>query len=83
MEAVTKGVFTFDSGEWKCVSNEAKTFIRQMLEYDPVKRISGGEALNNEWLKKFNSQGNIELPLLQKTLDNMKNFRVTLPSKER
>ena len=78
MEAVIKGVFTFDTPEWKCVSAEAKSLIKRMLEYNPQNRISGGEALADEWIKKYTAIGNIEIPLLNKTLDNMKNFRVKL-----
>lgn len=40
MEKVKQGKFEFESEEWKSVSDQAKTFIRKMLEKDPRKRIS-------------------------------------------
>ncbi len=36
--------------KWAKVSNPAKTLIRRLLEYDPTKRISAGEALNDPWI---------------------------------
>jgi calcium-dependent protein kinase len=52
LEAVKLGVFSFSSKEWRSISNEAKDLIRQMLTFDPMKRISALDALNHEWIKK-------------------------------
>jgi calcium-dependent protein kinase len=40
LEKVTKGDYDFDSEEWDVISNEAKAFIRNMMEYDTTKRYS-------------------------------------------
>lgn len=47
-----------------------------MLEYDPAKRSSALESLNDPWLRKYSSKQEVDAPLIKKVLDNMKNFRV-------
>jgi len=48
-----------------------------MLEYDPVKRISAGDALQHPWIKTHASGEKVERTLASKTLNNLKNFRVS------
>jgi len=35
LEKVAKGEYDFDSEEWDQISDEAKIFIRKMMEYEP------------------------------------------------
>ena len=35
LEKVAKGDYDFESEEWDVISEEAKAFIRRMMEYDP------------------------------------------------
>lgn len=42
-----------NSTEWVNVSNEAKDFIKKLLEQDYNKRYSAKEAINDPWMKKF------------------------------
>ncbi len=44
---------------WKEISNEAKDFIRKLLEKDLKKRIEMKAALEHPWFKKFNLQNEI------------------------
>lgn len=60
MEKVSKGNFSFDSEEWDAVSKEAKEFIKKMLTYDPVKRYTALQCLNDPWLKKYTSSTEVE-----------------------
>lgn len=39
-----------------------------MLEYDPAKRISAGDALQHKWIKKFAANDKVEKTLATKTL---------------
>ena len=39
------GVFNFDDEEWDIISDEAKSFIKKLLQYDPAKRLTAEEAL--------------------------------------
>jgi len=53
MKRVEKGMFNFDGDEWKNVSNEAKSFIRKMLEMDVNKRYDAHGCLEDPWVKKY------------------------------
>ncbi len=48
MLAVKKGVYDFDSPEWKCVSGKAKSLIRNMLCVKE-KRFNTQKVLNHPW----------------------------------
>ncbi len=76
MEKVQKGVYNFSGREWNSVSDEAKAFIRKLLEYNPVQRLSAEEALNDPWMKNTASQNVIDRPLAINALQNLKNFQV-------
>lgn len=41
-----------ESGAWSRVSDEAKLFVRCLLQVDPLKRVTLECALENEWLEK-------------------------------
>ena len=88
IEAVIKGKFTLDGTclaylnmsniepEWDDVSDDAKDLVKKLLTYDPVKRISAGDALQHKWIKTQAAQDSVERTLATKTLSNLKNFRV-------
>jgi serine/threonine protein kinase len=77
MEKVQKGVYNFSGREWNTVSDEAKAFIRKLLEYNPAQRLSAEEALNDPWMKNTASQTVIDRPLAINALQNLKNFQVS------
>ena len=52
LESVKQGIFSFTGAEWKNVSEEAKSLIKQMLSYDPSQRINAQDALKHPWIKK-------------------------------
>ena len=76
MEKVGRGIYSFEGPEWNQVSNEAKNFIRKMLEFDVDKRISASEAINDPWIKKYSNKSEVDIPLMSSALTNMRNFRV-------
>jgi len=39
---------------WKKLSNEAKSFVDNLLQKDPMKRMEIKEALEHPWIQKFN-----------------------------
>jgi len=58
--------------EWSRISVEGKNLIDRMLTFDPDKRISAQEALNDTWIQK----NSINNPLNSKVLMNLGNFTV-------
>ena len=72
------GEYTFDSPEWRNISTEAKNFIRKMLVFNPAKRISCKEAIEDAWFKKYCAPTTVEIPLIESALLNMSRFRVIL-----
>jgi calcium/calmodulin-dependent protein kinase I len=40
---------------WSAISTEAQSFLLNLLEYNPVKRLTAEEALNHPWIKDLNS----------------------------
>lgn len=57
---IVNGRYEFPAGEWDHVSSDAKDVVRRMLEVDPAKRITPGEALQHPWVLR--SQSRSELP---------------------
>ena len=76
MEKVGRGIYSFEGPEWNQVSNEAKSFIRKMLEFDVDKRIAASDAINDPWIKKYSNKSEVDIPLMSSALSNMRNFRV-------
>ncbi len=76
MEKVGRGIYSFEGPEWNQISNEAKNFIRRMLEFDVDKRISASDAINDPWIKKYSNKSEVDIPLMSSALTNMRNFRV-------
>ena len=50
LKKVRLGKFKFDPEDWDKTSEEAKTLIKKMLTFDPKKRISAQDALNDPWV---------------------------------
>ena len=50
---IKKGIFDFESKEWKSVSTNAKHLILKLLKVNPKKRISAQQALEHPWFELF------------------------------
>jgi calcium-dependent protein kinase len=68
IESVLKGKFTLDEPEWDEISADAKDLVKNMLKYDPDKRISASDALQHKWIKTHNSNEKVEKSQATKTL---------------
>lgn len=47
---IIAGHYSFASRRWKQMSNEAKDFVRELLQLDPELRPCAEEAMHHEWL---------------------------------
>ncbi|EGR29296.1 protein kinase domain protein [Ichthyophthirius multifiliis] len=70
LKKVKIGKFKFDPEDWDHISNDAKQLIQKMLTYDPKKRITALQALNDQWVQK-NAPS---IPINQKSLQNLAGF---------
>jgi len=60
-EQIALGYVTFQQPEWKTISNEAKIFIKKLLQVNPVTRYSARQALDDPWIKIFTGADTIEV----------------------
>eukprot|EP01053_Blabericola_migrator_P011547 Blabericola_migrator_1__11546@NODE_68_length_15625_cov_137_110426_g61_i0_p4_GENE_NODE_68_length_15625_cov_137_110426_g61_i0NODE_68_length_15625_cov_137_110426_g61_i0_p4_ORF_typecomplete_len563_score127_98Pkinase/PF00069_25/5_1e83Pkinase_Tyr/PF07714_17/8_7e53EFhand_7/PF13499_6/7_6e03EFhand_7/PF13499_6/3_8e12EFhand_7/PF13499_6/7_1e16EFhand_1/PF00036_32/0_0015EFhand_1/PF00036_32/0_00016EFhand_1/PF00036_32/1_1e05EFhand_1/PF00036_32/8_5e08EFhand_6/PF13405_6/0_00032EFhand_6/PF13405_6/3_9EFhand_6/PF134 len=79
LKRVEKGKFVFDPAEWGTISSDVKDLIKQMLEYDPARRISAEEALRHKWIRKMADKrdAKVETPVLFNALNNMRKFHAS------
>lgn len=76
LKKVAEGKVVLEGDKWKNISNEAKLLLKQMLEYDPDKRIGAQQALSNSWITCWqNERTDFESIVLSDILCNIKNFR--------
>ena len=76
MDKVVAGVYKFDGEEWDQVSADAKNLVKKLLEYDPAKRPTAAEALNDPWVQSSTNKSQVSSEVSAKVLKNLRNFRV-------
>ncbi|XP_023245574.1 obscurin [Copidosoma floridanum] len=52
---IKEGKWSFDEDRWRGISDEAKDFIRRLLEYQTERRMDAETALKHPWLKLADS----------------------------
>jgi len=72
---ILNGKLTFPEKEFKNVSNDVIMYIKQLLEYDPEKRLSAGQALENHWLQTMSEKINDEIVLSNDIITNLNKFK--------
>jgi calcium-dependent protein kinase len=50
---VVQGEYCMEGSEWNGISDEAKSFVASLLEYDEDKRPTAEEALQSTWLQSY------------------------------
>jgi len=50
LSQITNAHVEFHDRYWRNISQEAKTFIRQLMNADPAKRLTAAEALKSPWI---------------------------------
>ncbi|OXB71805.1 UNVERIFIED_CONTAM: hypothetical protein H355_004657, partial [Colinus virginianus] len=78
LKRVERGKYSFDPADWSMVSDEAKSLVKQMLTFEPSKRLSAEEALSHPWIVKFTSHKDEDAlgkHALTGALGNMRKFQ--------
>ena len=78
MDKVSLGVYKMEGPSWEGVSEEAKSFVKQMMTYDAKFRPDAETALKNPWLKAFEEidKQHLDKKSAQIALENLKKFRI-------
>ena len=68
--------FKFNSRKWLFISDEAKDFVTDLLQYNPEKRKNARQSLRSPWLKKklLSSKRRPEQEFLDKVQATLENF---------
>ena len=72
---ILNGKLCFPEKEFKNVSNDVIMYIKQLLEYDPDKRLSAEQALENQWLKTMSEKTDDEIVLSCDIITNLNKFK--------
>jgi len=71
MRNVTRGKYSLTDPAWEHISDSAKSLVAQLLEVDPVKRLTASQALAHPWIEQVENTSTVPL---NRTLTNMKKF---------
>jgi len=71
---VRLGNFTFAAADWKNISEDAKTLIRNLLKMNPRDRFTAQQALNHTWISAKAPQAK-GVNLQQSVIDNLRSFK--------
>ncbi|CDW88681.1 protein kinase domain containing protein [Stylonychia lemnae] len=77
-DSISLGFVSFQGVEWKNVSNQAKIFIKKLLQVHPDQRLSAQQALSDPWIKIYTSSDTIAPPMAMNILNNLRSFNVLL-----
>jgi len=72
-DEILRARLEFPSPEWDAVSDEAKDFVRKLIEPNSEKRLSAAEALNDPWITGGDTGALPEANLAQ-TITQLKKF---------
>jgi calcium-dependent protein kinase len=65
----------FNIDKYTHISDDAKNLVKQMLDYQPNKRISANQALEHLWIKNLAPNSSVSTKSASRILDNLKTFR--------
>lgn len=75
LKKVEEGKVSLEGEKWSKISEEAKSLLRQLLEFEPDKRISANQALSSKWITCWQSDTNeFETDVLSDIIKNIKSF---------
>lgn len=71
MKAIAKGDYVMKQERWNTISEEAKNFVKALLEVDPKKRLTAEAALNHPFiaLRHFDDQNKVDAHVVKALRD--------------
>jgi len=81
MKKVREGQFSFDDRIWQTISENAKSFIRLLLTYNPEERPSAEQALTHPWITEL-AQLQVDETMAMSALDNLSRFNSDVTLKQ-
>jgi len=76
LSKVKKGKFVFEEKDWGRVSQDAKHFIRSLLQVDPKARFSAQKALGHKWIQQTAPRtSTAPIKANPNLVDNLRSFR--------
>jgi calcium-dependent protein kinase len=75
LQKVRSGKYEYDKKDWEGISEDAKKLIDNMLKLKREQRFTAEGAMNDLWIKE-QAPKSTDIPLNQKMVDNLKNFRL-------
>eukprot|EP01017_Pseudomicrothorax_dubius_P025872 TRINITY_DN2839_c0_g1_i3.p1 TRINITY_DN2839_c0_g1~~TRINITY_DN2839_c0_g1_i3.p1 ORF type:complete len:506 (-),score=114.62 TRINITY_DN2839_c0_g1_i3:62-1579(-) len=75
LRKIIEGRFDFTRPIWQNISEQAKTFLKKLLTYDPAKRVPASEALQDPWLVKRDNKAAVGAPILSDAYSQLRSFR--------
>ncbi|EIN13337.1 Pkinase-domain-containing protein [Punctularia strigosozonata HHB-11173 SS5] len=76
----TEAKIEFHDRYWKNISDQAKAFIRRLLQADPSNRPTAAEAYNDPWLTTYEPSSEEDLPGLRENFDAKSKWRQVIGS---
>jgi len=67
---IQAGSFSFSAPAWGSVSDDGKDFVKQLLNQDPTKRLTGKQALGHPWISNRATRG--ESPINEQVVKQLK-----------
>lgn len=75
IKSVEVGIYETNIEAFQIISEDAKTLIKKMLEYNSSLRVSAVEAMESTWVKNLAPNAQLNKNLASKVLSNLKTFR--------
>jgi len=71
---VKQGHLTFNSRDWRGISEDAKELVRTLVKMDPKDRLNAEQALNHSWIRDRAPQAS-NVPLPANFVSKLRSFR--------
>ena len=77
LDQIASGTYDFEGKEWQNISEDAKNYVSKLLTFDPAKRYSAEQALEDPWIIAAARDDKYNTALTANALENLRTYRVT------